>query len=166
MVRRLERRTSKKTRLGRQRPSDGMDSRLLEARRVEADAKLADLTATPPAADTGDATLLDAMPQIDVRLSDLPERLQRELFDVLNLQVRLPNTYRAHIKITLTADTPRALDARMSAAHTPYDPAAGQDNQPTKRNVTDRIDRDDARLPALVARAGPAGRRPDWPRPP
>jgi hypothetical protein len=106
----------------------------LEARRVDTDAKLTDLTANPPAVNTGDPALLDAMPHIDVRLSDLPERLQRDLFDILKLEVRLPNTHQAHIKITLTADTPRAvLDARVPAAHSPYDRATGRDNKRPNR---------------------------------
>ncbi|GLI03660.1 recombinase family protein [Phytohabitans aurantiacus] len=75
----------------------------LETRRTQKQAWLAELIATQPdEADPGKTELLDTVR--DVRLVDLPERLQRALFDIVKLEVTLPDTRQAHIKLTLTAN--------------------------------------------------------------
>ncbi|MDG4834789.1 recombinase family protein [Solwaraspora sp. WMMD1047] len=121
----------------------------LETRRIETEARLAELTATQPVINTDDVALLDAMPQVEASLASLPEQLQRQLFDILNLEVRLPNAQQAHIKITLTADTPRSIfDGSISAV----EPLRRQTTEPSgkaaKSDITDIVKRDDAGLAA------------------
>jgi site-specific DNA recombinase len=119
----------------------------LETRRNEVQGRLAELASTQPEINTGDPALLDAMPQVELRLADLPEPLQRQLFDILNLEVTMPNNRQAHIKLTLTANTPAQASAGVS--ETP------NNDQNTDLRVNSphhmRIIRDDACRPVPAA---------------
>ncbi len=86
----------------------------LETQRVEAAAHLAHLVATQPAAATDNPALLDAMPHLRVALAELPTNLQRNLYEVLNLEITLINPRQAHIKITLVADTATRINAALA----------------------------------------------------
>lgn len=92
------------------KPADATDWRVgirqrhqqLAQRRTQAEAKLAELTTTQPIINEGGPALLDAMPQAVVDLARVPPTLQRQLFDALQLAIRLDNPRQAHV--TLTAD--------------------------------------------------------------
>ena len=78
----------------------------LEDQRTQAAARLADLIATQPVTDDGTPELLDAMPLAAMRLTAAPAAIQRRLFEALHLTIRLDNPRQAHVRITLTTDTP------------------------------------------------------------
>ncbi len=78
----------------------------LEQQREHAAARYAELIATQPVVDNGTPELLDAMPLAAVHLAAVPAPVQRRLFEALNLTIRIDNARRAHVRITLTTDTP------------------------------------------------------------
>ncbi|MPZ27141.1 MAG: recombinase family protein [Micromonosporaceae bacterium] len=109
-----------------QAPADAADWRAsirqrhqqLTQQRTEAEAKLAELTATQPIIDEGDPALLEAMPQAVVDLARVPPALLRQLFDTLQLAIRLDNPRRAHITLTLTLTTPEAATEIIAGTST------------------------------------------------
>ncbi|MFI7081221.1 recombinase family protein [Micromonospora sp. NPDC049903] len=119
----------------------------LENRRTDAEARLADLSATQTVPTAGDATLLDAMPYFETSLTSLPERLLRQLFDILKLDVRIHNAQRAHIKITITGDAPQAtVDATQAATHPQSYIGDVKDLNHPQTDGLDAVDRDHVRL--------------------
>ncbi|BCB88860.1 iron chelate uptake ABC transporter family permease subunit [Phytohabitans suffuscus] len=98
--------------------------RELDQQRAQAEAALAELIATQPVVDEGMPELLATMPYASANLAAVPAAIQRRLFDALKLTVRVDNPRRAHVRITLTADTPDATaevvaDIETDAAHDP-----------------------------------------------
>ncbi|GAA4100707.1 recombinase family protein [Actinomadura miaoliensis] len=65
-------------------------------------------TDTPPAGD--DADLLDLIPQLPLELSDLPEDLERRLYDAFHLEIRYNRPrHEATFRVTVREDTVKLL---------------------------------------------------------
>ena len=65
-------------------------------------------TDTPPAGD--DVDLLDLIPQLPPNLSELPENLERQLYDAFQLQIRYNRTrHEATFRVTVREDTVKLL---------------------------------------------------------
>ncbi|MFB9629377.1 hypothetical protein [Nonomuraea helvata] len=77
----------------------------LEAERVAKLNRLAELEANPPEQEHAE-DLLDRLPILTGKLANAPEELQRELFEVFNLEIRYDaRTNVATIRVTLDGDT-------------------------------------------------------------
>lgn len=105
----------------------------LEEQRKTALAKIADLDeadAAEPARPTADAAeLLDALPYLVLNLTDAPEPLQRRLYEITQLTVRLhTDSDHATISIRLPADQLPAITAAAAGIH-----------QQTHRPVTSKV---------------------------
>jgi len=82
----------------------------LEAERATKTAQLTELEKTLTSQPEPDVDLLDALPiLIGVNITEAPERLQRKLYDALQLQVRYDRPDQARFRLTLTDDTVEAL---------------------------------------------------------
>jgi site-specific DNA recombinase len=78
-------------------------------------AELARLTERPAEPATGDPDLLQALPQIPLRLADLPEPLQRSLYDAFQLQVRYHRPrHEVTIRATIRAETLDSISQAVS----------------------------------------------------
>lgn len=91
----------------------------LVTKRREAQARLAQLTtrAQPPG---DDIALLGEIPQLPLKLGQLPEELQRQLYDAFQLQIRYNKPrHDALIRVTIREDTVHTLNAATSATSSP-----------------------------------------------
>jgi hypothetical protein len=78
-------------------------------------AELARLTERPAEPATGDPDLLQALPQIPLLLADLPEPLQRSLYDAFQLQVRYRRPrHEVTIRATIRAETLDSISQAVS----------------------------------------------------
>jgi site-specific DNA recombinase len=78
----------------------------------------------------GDATLLDAVPELGLHFTELPEPVQREIYDALRLRVEYDNRDRG-VKLQATimpALIPRVAEITAAAAVTPGDHRDGVDH--------------------------------------
>jgi len=82
----------------------------LETQRADKTNQLAELENTLNSQPEQDIDLLDALPILKtVNITEAPERLQRKLYDALQLQVHYDRPDQARFRLTLTDDTVEAL---------------------------------------------------------
>jgi site-specific DNA recombinase len=82
----------------------------LEAERDDKNRQLAELEKTLTSQPEPDLDLLDALPiLVGVTITDAPERLQRKLYDALQLKIDYDRPDQARFRLTLTDDTVNAL---------------------------------------------------------
>jgi hypothetical protein len=82
----------------------------LEAERADKNRQPAELEKTLTSQPEPDLDLLDALPILaGVNITDAPERLQRKLYDALQLKIQYDRPDQARFRITLTDDTVDAL---------------------------------------------------------
>ncbi|UGQ14289.1 recombinase family protein [Yinghuangia sp. ASG 101] len=109
----------------------------LETEKHQTETELAALAnadkSDPAAFNCGTAALLDALPHLAINLTRAPERLQRQLFEITKLNLRLAEEADAvTITMTLPADYIPAL-AELGERMTP---CAGNTEEPATKNVT------------------------------
>ena len=85
----------------------------IAGRRKAVQAQLAELTKRPETHKVGDPRLLERLPVLDADLGDLPEEVERELFEGFQLQVRYHHPTR-RVTIRVTVDDESIL--RLAAA--------------------------------------------------
>jgi len=82
----------------------------LESERADKTRHLAELERTLTSQPEPDVDLLDALPILkNVNITGAPERLQRKLYDALQLQIHYDRPDQARFRLTLTDDTVDAL---------------------------------------------------------
>lgn len=84
----------------------------LETERADKTAQLHDLDSTTRTAPEQAAELLDALPILeDLDITEAPERVQRKLYDALQLTIHYDRPDQARFRLVLTDDTAEALAA-------------------------------------------------------
>jgi DNA invertase Pin-like site-specific DNA recombinase len=92
----------------------------LEAERDDKNRQLAELEKTLTSQPEPDLVLLDALPILaGVNITDAPERLQRKLYDALQLKIDYDRPDQARFRLTLTDDTVDALTRATTGTATP-----------------------------------------------
>jgi hypothetical protein len=77
----------------------------LESDRAAKEHQLAELTGIAPTETDQDTTLLAALPILEsLRITDIPETIQRKLYDALQLEIHYDQPNTARIRLTLTDD--------------------------------------------------------------
>lgn len=80
--------------------------------------ELAQLASTPARPEPGDPGLLDALPQIPLRLHHMPESLQRSLCEAFQLQVRYHRPrHEVTIRAVIRAETLTSITSRVPETH-------------------------------------------------
>jgi site-specific DNA recombinase len=105
----------------------------LETERRGKTADLETLEANPPRRDH-QTSLLDRLPHLQRRLAELPERLQRQLFDVFHLEIHYDaHEHTATIRVTMSEDTIDGIAHTSGQLIGPQTPENDSQSSPTTK---------------------------------